>query len=108
MATFKVVVQHQRSDGLYVVYIRLTHKRRVINIKTDKMVNSKGVVAGKHDVKDPFVLNSCMVTITKWVDLLNRYDIANLTVEQVRDLLLTSGDDLCFSDFAREYIDEST
>lgn len=106
MATFKVVVQHQRSDGLYVVYIRLTHNRKVINIKTDKMVNSKGVVAGKHDVKDPFVLNSCMLTITKWVDMLNRYDISNLTVEQVRDILLTPSNDLCFSDFAREYIEK--
>ena len=106
MATFKVVVQHQRSDGLYVVYIRLTHKRRIINIKTDKMVNSKGVIPGKREVKDPFVLNSCMVTITKWVEMLNRYDTANLSVEQVRDLLLASHDDLCFSDYAREYIDK--
>lgn len=106
MATFKVVVQHQRSDGLYVVYIRLTHKRRIINIKTDKMVNSKGVAPGKREVKDPFVLNSCMVTITKWVEMLNRYDTANMSVEQVRDLLTASHDDLCFSDYAREYIDK--
>lgn len=104
MATFKVVVQHQRSDGFYVVYIRLTHNRRVINIKTDKMVNAKGVVPGKRDVKDPFVLNACTATIAKWIDELNRYDTKNLTVEQVKDLLMVSSEDVCFSDFAREYI----
>ena len=106
MATFKVVVQHQRSDGYYVVYIRLTHKRKVINIKTDKMVNSRGVVSGTHEVKDPFVLNSCTALIASWVDRLNRCDADRMSVEQVRDFLLTPNDDICFSDFAREYIDK--
>lgn len=108
MATFKVVVQHQRPDGYYVVYIRLTHKRRVLNIKTDKMVSSKGVITGTHEVKDPFVLNYCTNLIANWVERLNKFDANGMTVEQVRDFLLTPNDDICFSDFAREYIDKIT
>jgi hypothetical protein len=42
MATFKIVVQHQRSDGFYQVYIRMTHNRRSLYIKTNKMVGQKG------------------------------------------------------------------
>ena len=43
MATFKTCVQKQRSDGFYPVYIRVTHNRKSSYIKTDKMVDKKGL-----------------------------------------------------------------
>ena len=42
MATFKVIVQKQRNDGFWPVYIRITHNRGVKYIRTDKIVDSKG------------------------------------------------------------------
>lgn len=41
MATFKVVVQKQRNDGFYAVYIRVTHNRGVKYLRTDKIVDAK-------------------------------------------------------------------
>ena len=104
MATFKIVVQHQRSDGFYPVYIRLTHNRKVLYIKTDKMVAPKGIVKGSHDVRDSFVLNSLTQKMDSWISRLNKEDIEKWSAEEVRDFLLSNDSDVCFSDFAREYI----
>ena len=106
MATFKIVVQHQRSDGFYQVYIRMTHNRRSLYIKTNKMVGQKGIVKGSHDVKDSFVLNPLNQIIEEWMFKLNKLDIRSWSAEQVRDYLEQNDADVCFSDFAREYIDE--
>ncbi len=108
MATFKIVVQHQRSDGYYPVYIRLTHNRRALYIKTGKMVGQKGIVKGSHDVRDSFVLNSLNQTVESWIFKLNKVDTTSWSAEQVRDYLLKNDADVCFSDFAREYILELT
>lgn len=104
MATFKIVVQHQRSDGLYQVYIRLTHNRKSVYLKTDKMVTSKGVIKGTHEVRDPFVLNALDWQIGKWIISLNQKNIMSWSVSQVRDFLLSDAEDVCYSDFARDYI----
>ena len=104
MATFKVVVLDKRSDGFYSVFIRITQNRKKTHVKTDKVVNDKGVVKGTKEVKDSFVLESCMATINKWVEKLNKVDSKDWTVLQVRDYLLRSDKELCFSDFARSYI----
>lgn len=53
MATFKVIVQKQRNDGFWPVYIRITHNRGVKYIRTDKIVDSKGVDKKNREVKDP-------------------------------------------------------
>lgn len=104
MATFKVVVFDKRSDGFYSVFIRITQNRKKTHVKTDKVVNDKGVVKGTKEVKDSFVLESCMATINKWVEKLNKVDSKDWTVIQVRDYLLKSDQELSFSDFARSYI----
>lgn len=56
MATFKVCVQKQRADGMYIVYIRVTHNRKSGYIKTDKVVNNRDLAGG--EVLDPYVINS--------------------------------------------------
>lgn len=96
MATFKILVQHRRSDGFYPVYIRLTHNRKVCYLKTDKMVNDKGIVKGTKEVKDTFVLTSLMPNINKWVDGLNRVDSSQWTIEEVRRFIEQGEEGVCF------------
>ena len=57
MATFKATVKYQRSDGYYQVYIRVTHNAKIAYMKTDKVVDKKGVTKDK-DIKDPFVMQT--------------------------------------------------
>lgn len=105
MATFKIVVQHQRPDGFYVVYIRLIHNRRIKYIKTDKMVTQKGLESGTKNVKDPFVVRQLSRIIADWTEHLNKVQHGDWDIETVTDYLLADRDDVCFSDFARTYID---
>ena len=104
MATFKIVVQKKRKDGFYTVYIRLTHNRRICYIKTDKLVNEKGLVAGTKEIKDTFVLNSLMSIINEWITRLNHVDTSSWTLEEVKNYVEMSNQDISFSKFAREYI----
>ena len=70
MATFKVCVRKQRNDGFYPVYIRVSHKKKVGYIKTDKLVNEQGLKKG--EVIDPFVMKFCSNRIVDYVDRLNK------------------------------------
>lgn len=45
MACFKICIRERKSDGLYPVYIRITHRRQVGYIKTDKCVDVGNSVA---------------------------------------------------------------
>lgn len=58
MATFRITVQKQRTDGYWPVYIRVIHHRSSVFMKTDKMVDNKGIVKSTKEVKDPFVRKS--------------------------------------------------
>ena len=42
MATLKATVKSKRKDGMYVVYIRFAHNRKVSYLRTSWMVNDKG------------------------------------------------------------------
>ena len=44
MATFKAIVRRKRADGLYPVYIRVVHRRRMGYIPTGKVVSEKLLV----------------------------------------------------------------
>lgn len=102
MATFKTCVQKQRRDGFYPVYIRVTHNRKSAYIKTDKLIDSKGLsTAG--DVKDTFVLKYCIDKITEFIDRLNKVDTEKWTINDVVDFLQQIDEDICFSDYARKY-----
>lgn len=103
MATFKICVQKQRSDGFYPVYIRATHRRQSAFMKTDKMVDKKGL-SRSGEVKDTQVLSFCSDRINGFVDRLNREDIAEWTVKEIVAFLEKGDDDVCFSDFARKYV----
>ena len=102
MATFSACVRNQRKDGYYPVYIRISHKSAPDYIKTDKLVNAKGLTKSK-DIKDPFVVKYCADRIAEYIEKLNKVDIRNWTVKEVKAYLLSSDEDICFSDYARKY-----
>lgn len=102
MATFKTCVQKQRKDGFYPVYIRVTHNRKSAYIKTDKLIDSKGLNK-TGDVKDNFVLKYCLDKIADYIDRLNKVDIEKWAVNDVVSYLQQLDEDVCFSDYARKY-----
>ncbi len=102
MATFKTCVQKQRSDGFWPVYIRVTHQRKTLYIKTDKMVNNKGLSKNK-EIKDPFVVQYCTTRITDYVERLNKVDTEHWDVQRVVEFLASGDEDICFSDYARKH-----
>ncbi len=102
MATFKAIVRFKRPDGYYPVYIRVTHQRKAVYIKTDKIVDQKGIDKSK-SIKDPFVLQFCANRISRYVDILNKQDISSWSVEEVVNYLKSGTAEICFSDYARDY-----
>lgn len=105
MATFKIVVQKQRADGCWPVYIRVTHNRKIKYIITDKVVTSKGIYKKNHEVKDPYVIQFCSSKITQFIEILNKKNISKWSVEEIVEYLKSGYSDICFSDYARKYYD---
>ncbi len=102
MAVFKAVVRFKRPDGFYPVYIRVTHQRKAQYIKTDKLVDQKGVDKS-NGIKDPYVMKYCANKISRYVEILNKQNISSWTVDEVVNYLKSGTADICFSDYAREY-----
>lgn len=102
MATINICVQKQRKDGFWPVYIRITHNGRNVYVKTDKVVNDKGLTKSR-EVKDPYVLQSLNRRVVEWIERLNKVDIETWTVHQVHEYLKSGEADICFSDFARKH-----
>lgn len=104
MINFRTIVKFKRVDGFYSVYIRVTKDRKIAYIRTDKIVNDKGVGKNK-DVIDPVVLQFTTNKIAYYIEILNRENTELWTVQEVVNFIETSDKDVCFSDYARRYID---
>ncbi len=103
MATLKAVVRTARADGFYPVYIRVTHQRATSFIKTDKMVTKKELTKS-NEIKDPYVLQYCTQRILEYTERLNKKNIEHWTVKEVAEFLTSGNDDICFSEYARQFI----
>lgn len=103
MPTFKIVVQKQRTDGYWPVYIRVIHHRESAFMKTDKMVDNKGIVKSTKEIKDPFVRRACDILITDYIDRLNKVDSSTWSAQDIVKFLKEGTSDVCFSDYARQY-----
>ena len=64
--TFKVTVKNKRKDGLYAVYVRVTHNRQIAYLPTDKYLSAT------KDVTNPYLLKSVNEKILQWEESLNR------------------------------------
>lgn len=102
MATFKACIRKQRKDGYYPVYIRIVHHTAPDYIKTDKMVDNKGLTKTM-EIKDPFVLKFCTDKITQYIERLNRIDISTWSVKEIKEYLISGDIDISFSDYARKH-----
>ena len=103
MATFKICIRKGRTDGYYPVYIRVTHNRKTTYIKTDKMVDKKGLNKSG-DVKDNYVLAYCTRLINEYTESLNKVDTRYWDLQDVVTYLQNGDEDVCFSEYARRYI----
>lgn len=103
--TFLPTVKHKRKDGLYAVYIRVTHNRKSGYIATDKLVNDKGIKANG-EICDPYVLKFCSNQIVKFIEMINKVNSANWTVRDVIDYLICGSADISFSEYARKHRDK--
>ena len=105
MPTFRITVQKQRTDGLWPVYIRVTHNRKITYIKTTKMVDNKGLIKSTKEVKDPFVRKHCDIIIADYLERLNKVDTTHWNVQDIVRFLEEGTSDICFSAYARKYHD---
>ena len=106
MASFKICVRVKRHDGLYPVYIRVTHDRQIGYIKTDKCVGKEGLRKG--EVVDPNILAFCSREILRYNEALNAVNLSSLSVSEIIAFLKKLDDDISFSEFARSYIRRMT
>ncbi len=106
MATFKITVQKQRTDGYWPVYIRVVHHRQPFYLKTEKIVDNKGLNKSTKEVKDPFVRKELDKVIVNYIDRLNKVDTSAWTVHDVVRFLRDNAENVCFSDYARKYAEE--
>lgn len=104
MATFKATVQKKRDDGMYLVYIRCTHNRKIVYIKTDMYISEKQIKKG--DIKDFDVIAKCALKIKEWNERLNREDIDNWNVKEVVDFITQGKEDISFSNYCIQFINK--
>ena len=104
MAKIKAVVRTPRADGFYQVYIRVTQGNKVGYIKTDKIVQKKDVKDGLF--LDPYVANYCAKRVLEYTERLNRVDARYWSVSEIIDYITRVDEDICFSDYARTYINK--
>lgn len=103
MATFKSLVRYKRADGFYQVYIRVLHHTKSGYIKTDKFVTDQQI-SRKGEIKDAVVNEYCAREILRYNEMINRHDISHYTVNELIEFLLESETEVCFSQYARQYI----
>ena len=103
MATLKAVVRKASTDGFYPVYIRITHRRTSSFIKTDKMVDKKGL-STSNEIIDLFVMQYTTQRIIEFYNLLNKVNIEHWTAGEIADYLMKGSDDISFSDYAQLHI----
>ena len=102
MASFKICIRGMRGDGLFPVYIRITHNRKVGYIKTQKAVSKQGIKKG--EVVDPTVLSFCSKQIIRYNDCLNNLNLDSLVISEIVSLLKGLDDEISFSEYARYYV----
>ena len=102
MASFKICVRGRRQDGLYPVYIRITHNRKVGHIKTDKCVDTRSIKKG--EVVDPSVLAFCSKEILRYNEALNAVNVSSLTSSEIISFLRKLDEEISFSEYARFYV----
>ena len=106
MATLKATVKSKRKDGMYVVYIRFAHNRKVSYLRTSWMVNDKGLSRNKKDILDSYVIQQTSKLIDQYYNTLNMIDTQDWTVKEIVDYIQKGKDGISFSMYARKHIEK--
>ena len=106
MATLKATVKSKRKDGMYVVYIRFAHNRKVSYQRTSWLVTDKGLSRDKKDIIDPFVIQQTSKLIDRYYNTLNRIDTQDWTVYEIVDYIQKGKEGISFSLYARKHIEK--
>lgn len=102
MATFKACVRTPRNDGLYSVFIRVTHNRVARYIATNKTID-KGKLR-KGEIRDFAIISYCSTLIRQYAERLNAVDISLWDINEVIRYLTNIDEDISFSKYAMRYI----
>ncbi len=103
--TLKAIVRKPRVDGLYSVYIRIVHNRKPGYIKTNKIVDADHI-SHDNEPTDPVVNEYCSMLIRQYTDRLNRTNASLWSVKEIVDYLLKTDQEVCFSNYARMFIQQ--
>lgn len=111
MAQFTPCVRKKRSDGYYPVYIRLSHNYGIQYIRTNFIVNDKGLKKvytdtgkAKIEISDRFVLKECLFLIDRYVSKCNSINTANMDSKKLLETLTSEDKEISFSCFVNNYI----
>lgn len=99
MAVFKACVQKKRSDGYYVVYIRVAHNNSIAYIKTDFLINCSDIKKGV--IQNHVVNKQCAIYISEYVDRCNRVNVKEWTAKEIADYLTKGFEVMSFSNYCR-------
>lgn len=102
MATFKACVRIPRNDGLYSVFIRVTHNRVARYIATNKTIDKSKLRKG--EIRDPTILSYCSTLIKQYAERLNAVDISSWNINEVINYLTNIDEDISFSKYAMRYV----
>ncbi len=101
MATFKAEIKNKRADGICRVYIRCTHNRKNAYIKTDMYVHEGKVKNG--EIKDQYVSARCANLIVGYLDKLNKVNIQDWSVDEVKEFILNENEKIPFYLYCEKY-----
>lgn len=100
MVAFKTCVQKQRKDGMFIVYIRVTHNRSVAYINTNYVINEKQI-GKKGEITEPFVNKQCALHIAEYLERCNRATIKDWMAKELVDYLTKGFEVMSFSEYCR-------
>ena len=100
MATFKTVLRTTKEYNK--VYIRISHRSNVDYIPTS-MICHKSMIR-KGEISDSTILANGAIMIKSYIERINNLNIKNWTVQNIKKFLMSSDEDISFTDFATEFI----
>lgn len=95
MATFKAVARRPRADGFYSVYIRATHRRQTLFIKTDKILDDLflvqldakerpillDIIEDRHERKS--IIITSQYPSSSWYDMVGDPTVADAILDRI-------------------------
>lgn len=102
MANFKTCVRNKSTDGLYNVYIRVTHNRKLGYIRTTLRIPQKSLKG--NEIKDNNTILQCAKLIEAFTIKLNTVSTSSWTVTEIIEYLKKTDESVSFTDFAKKYI----